>query len=73
MLIFTLSLLSTNSDLWDIEDEIRELENKKSFDEDFIAAARAVYITNDERFNIKTQINTFFGSSIVEQKELKKY
>ena len=70
---FYSSLLSTNSDLWDIEDEIRELENKKSFDEDFIAAARAVYITNDERFNIKTQINTFFGSSIVEQKELKKY
>lgn len=70
---FYSSLLSTNSDLWDIEDEIRELENKKSFEKDFIAAARAVYITNDERFNIKTQINTFFGSSIVEQKELKKY
>ena len=70
---FYSSLLSTNSELWDIEDEIRELENKKSFEKDFIAAARAVYITNDERFNIKTQINTFFGSSIVEQKELKKY
>ena len=70
---FYSSLLKTNSKLWEIEDDIRDLENLKKFDEAFVSLARSVYITNDERFEIKTKINNFFGSSIVEQKELKKY
>tara|TARA_B100001996_G_C18672399_1_gene597180 strand:+ start:5625 stop:6014 length:390 start_codon:yes stop_codon:yes gene_type:complete len=70
---FYTSLLKTNSKLWEIEDDIRELENLKNFDEAFVSLARSVYITNDERFEIKTKINNFFGSSIVEQKELKEY
>ena len=70
---FYSSLLKTNSKLWEIEDDIRDLENLKNFDEAFVSLARSVYITNDERFEIKTKINNFFGSSIVEQKELKKY
>ena len=65
--------MKTNSKLWEIEDDIRELENLKNFDEAFVSLARSVYITNDERFEIKTKINNFFGSSIVEQKELKEY
>jgi len=70
---FYSSLLKTNSKLWEIEDDIRDLENLKNFDDTFVSLARSVYITNDERFKIKTKINNFFGSSIVEQKELKEY
>jgi len=70
---FYSSLLKTNSKLWEIEDDIRDLENLKNFDDTFVSLARSVYITNDERFEIKTKINNFFGSSIVEQKELKEY
>ena len=65
---FYSSLLKTNSKLWEIEDDIRDLENLKNFDEAFVSLARSVYITNDERFEIKTKINNFFGSSIVEQR-----
>ncbi len=70
---FYKSLLEVNSQLWKIEDDIRECENKELFDEKFINLARLVYKTNDLRFEIKTNINQFFGSSIIEQKELKNY
>ncbi len=70
---FYKSLLEVNSQLWKIEDDIRECENKELFDEKFIDLARLVYKTNDLRFEIKTNINQFFGSSIIEQKELKNY
>ena len=33
---FYSSLMEINSKLWDIEDEIRALEGKKQFDQDFI-------------------------------------
>ena len=49
---FYSSLLKTNSKLWEIEDDIRDLENLKNFDEAFVSLARSVYITNDERFEI---------------------
>jgi len=67
------SLLETNLKLWDIEDDIRELESLSKFNDDFIKLARDVYKTNDKRFDIKSEINKFFGSSIIEQKELKEY
>ena len=67
------SLLETNLKLWHIEDDIRELESLSKFNDDFIKLARDVYITNDKRFDIKSEINKFFGSSIIEQKELKEY
>ena len=70
---FYSSLMEINLKLWDIEDEIRLLEGKKQFDKDFIDLARNVYITNDMRFEIKSNINKYFGSTIVEQKELKNY
>ncbi len=70
---FYSSLMEINSKLWDIEDEIRALEGKKQFDKDFIDLARNVYITNDMRFEVKSDINKYFGSTIVEQKELKNY
>jgi hypothetical protein len=62
-----------NLKLWKIEDDIREKERKKEFDQEFIELARAVYFTNDERFNIKNQINSWYNSNIVEQKSYEKY
>ena len=50
-------LKSVNEALWDIEDDIREKEAAKSFDAEFIKLARAVYVTNDKRAEIKKQIN----------------
>ncbi|KAG1713732.1 hypothetical protein GQR58_002202 [Nymphon striatum] len=42
-------LYQINSDLWVIEDDIRDCEMAKDFGEEFIRLARAVYITNDRR------------------------
>ena len=43
------SLLSINTKLWKIEDDIRECERQKKFDQKFVDLARSVYFTNDER------------------------
>ena len=62
-----------NEALWDIEDDIREKEAAKSFDAEFIRLARAVYITNDKRAEIKKQINLATGSALVEEKSYESY
>ena len=66
-------LKSVNEALWDIEDDIREKEAAKSFDAEFIRLARAVYITNDKRAEIKKQINLATGSALVEEKSYESY
>tara|TARA_B100000401_G_C52560914_1_gene603243 strand:+ start:255 stop:644 length:390 start_codon:yes stop_codon:yes gene_type:complete len=66
-------LIKINSQLWDIEDEIRILEKNKDFGKNFIELARSVYFTNDERFDIKSEINNYFLSDIVEEKDYKEY
>ena len=66
-------LIDVNSTLWKIEDEIRECEKNKKFDQKFIDLARSVYITNDRRAEIKLEINNKFGSKIVEVKSYTKY
>jgi hypothetical protein len=68
-----LKLKGINFKLWKIEEDIREKERKKEFDSEFIELARAVYFTNDERFNIKNQINNYYKSNIMEQKSYEKY
>jgi hypothetical protein len=50
-----LELLSINKELWVIEDDIRDKERIKEFDDDFIKLARAVYYTNDVRAKIKKE------------------
>jgi hypothetical protein len=57
-----------NGDLWVIEDDIRDCENAKNFGEDFIRLARAVYITNDRRADVKKKINLLLGSTLIENK-----
>ena len=66
-------LIDVNSALWKIEDEIRDCEKNKKFDQKFIELARSVYITNDRRAEIKLEINNKFGSKIVELKSYTKY
>ena len=66
-------LIDINSTLWQIEDDIRDCERKKNFNENFVQLARSVYITNDKRAEIKLKINKKFGSKIVEVKSYNKY
>ena len=50
-------LKSINEKLWVIEDDIRDKEAAKSFDQEFIELARSVYITNDRRSDVKRESN----------------
>lgn len=67
------NLININSKLWNIEDDIRECERKKLFDQTFIDLARSVYFTNDERAKVKNDINKTFGSELVEIKSYEEY
>lgn len=68
-----LELLSINNELWVIEDDIRDKERVKEFDDDFIKLARAVYYTNDVRAKIKKEINLKYFSGFVEEKSYQSY
>ena len=67
------NLLEVNKKLWKIEDDIRECERANDFGETFIDLARAVYYTNDDRSDVKKEINTFTGSDLVEEKSYEDY
>ena len=66
-------LTEINSELWTIEDDIRECERNKDFGSDFVSLARAVYFTNDKRSEIKKSINLLTGSGFVEEKSYEDY
>jgi len=66
-------LFEINSKLWEIEDKIRIFEKEKKFDDDFIALARSVFITNDKRFEVKNEINLLFNTSLREIKDYQEY
>ena len=68
-----LELARINGLLWDIEDWIRDCEREKRFDEEFIQLARSVYVTNDQRSEIKKLINKTTNSDLVEEKSYKDY
>jgi type II secretory pathway predicted ATPase ExeA len=57
-----------NRRLWDVEDDLRRLEQQQSFGADFVRLARSVYLENDRRAEIKREINRITGSSLVEEK-----
>ena len=67
------SLIEINSKLWIIEDDIRDCERNKKFDQTFIDLARSVYFTNDKRSEVKLEINKKFGSKIIEVKSYEEY
>lgn len=66
-------LKAVNAELWRIEDEIRIKERARAFDEQFIALARAVYVTNDRRAEIKREINRLAHSDLMEEKSYAPY
>ena len=66
-------IILVNTNLWDIEDKLRILEKEKKFDSEFVASARKVYFTNDERFRLKNEINLLTSSEIREIKDYVKY
>lgn len=68
-----LELSSINKELWVIEDDIRDKERKKEFDDEFIKLAREVYFTNDVRAKIKKEINLKYSSGFVEEKSYQSY
>ena len=66
-------LKSINEALWEIEDDIRDKERAREFDERFVELARSVYVTNDQRANAKKELNVYLGSEIVEEKSYQDY
>ncbi len=64
------SLKEINAKLWVIEDDKRQCEKEKDFNEKFIKLSRDVHFLNDDRAKIKLEINNHTGSAI---KEIKQY
>ena len=65
-----IQLKEINLKLWNIEDKKRICEKNKDFGQAFVDLSRSVYLNNDKRANIKSEINKILGSNI---REIKKY
>ncbi len=68
-----IELYKINTQLWVIEDHIRDLERAGDFGDDFIQTARSVYFINDKRSEVKRKINELTGSNLTEEKSYEKY
>ena len=66
-------LKEINAKLWVIEDDKRNCEKSKNFDDKFIKLSRDVHFLNDYRAKIKLEMNNHTGSSIKEIKEYTSY
>lgn len=66
-------LKAINETLWAVEDQIRDKERAKLFDDGFVALARSVYRHNDARGALKRRINLALGSELIEEKSYKPY
>ncbi|CAI8371364.1 MAG: Uncharacterised protein [Flavobacterium sp. SCGC AAA160-P02] len=66
-------LLEVNKKLWKIEDDIRECERANDFGQTFVNLARSVYFTNDDRSDVKKEINILTESNFVEEKSYEDY
>ena len=66
-------LRAANQKIWDIEDDIRDLERAKDFGDRFVAVARSVYRSNDARAATKRKINELLNSVIIEEKSYADY
>ena len=71
--IYRQELKAVNSQLWIVEDDIRDKELKSEFDTVFVELARSVYRLNDIRAQIKQSINSVLNSEIVEVKSYKAF
>ena len=63
-------LKEINLKLWNIEEQKRLCEKNSDFGNNFIQLSRNVYLNNDKRAKIKSDINELLGSNI---KEVKSY
>ena len=61
-------LFVINARLWEIEESIRICERALDFGPRFIKLARDVYLTNDERFGVKREIDQLLGAAVMEVK-----
>jgi len=68
--ILFIQLKEINLKLWDIENNKRICEKNKDFGKKFIELARNVYLNNDKRAKIKSEINRILDSNF---KEIKQY
>ncbi len=68
-----IEMKSINETLWDVEDDIRDEEREKRFEDRFIELARSVYVINDQRADVKKRINLYLKSDIVEEKSYQDY
>jgi len=66
-------LKEINAKLWFIEDDKRQCEKEKDFNEKFIKLSREVHFLNDDRAKIKLEMNNHTGSKIREIKEYTSY
>ena len=67
------NLSAVNTELWDVEDKLRELEKSRTFNTEFIELARSVYYLNDRRAELKRDINILSGSDLIEEKSYEDY
>ena len=70
---YFLDIKEVNLDIWSMEENIRELISQKKFDTEYIDMAREIQRKNDQRFEIKNEINKVFQSSLLEQKSYPGY
>ena len=62
------NLATVNARLWDVEETLRICERDRDFGPRFVALARSVYATNDQRAALKRAVNSLYGSTLVEEK-----
>lgn len=61
-------LVKINRTIWDCEEIIRGKDATKSYDKEFIQAAKKIYYYNDLRAALKKEINVRTQSEIIEEK-----
>jgi|TARA_B100000787_G_C16183609_1_gene293292 adenine C2-methylase RlmN of 23S rRNA A2503 and tRNA A37 len=66
-------LKDINIALWEKEDEKRSYEKNSDFGDKFIKVSRDIHFFNDDRSNIKLDINKITGSLIREIKQYTSY
>ena len=67
------SLKEINAKLWIIEDDKRLCEKNSDFREKFIKLSREIHFLNDNRSEVKLEINKYTGSQIREIKQYTSY
>ena len=58
-----------NEAMWDVQDDLRDREAAKNFDDKFVRLACAVGRENAVRVGLKNDINRLVGSAFIDEKE----